>query len=272
MAMSQVSAVRQAHPKQRVPRLQDGEIHRHVRLGPGVRLDIGMLRREEQLRALDRKRLHRIRVRTSAVIALPRVAFGILVREHRTHGLKYRLADKVLGGDQIDVFGLTRDLVINRARDLRIHVGKQRCHVLGCLHHGRSGEKEARRFLPSWPPFHSIRERAREPRQPACCRATNCADALDVADPSSFIREIRVAEWPSSGAGASYYIPREGSRQRRRQGLHISLASGCVCSRWNRQSPASRHEKRGLPPISFSQTSDRRVRSRLWILYLTTTH
>ena len=47
--MGQVSAVGQVHAENGVPGLAHRKVHRHVSLGTGVRLDIGMLGSEQLL-------------------------------------------------------------------------------------------------------------------------------------------------------------------------------------------------------------------------------
>src|SRR5439155_1610518 len=46
-AVGQMAAVRQRQPEQRVARLRHREVRGHVRLGPGVRLDVHVLRLEQ---------------------------------------------------------------------------------------------------------------------------------------------------------------------------------------------------------------------------------
>ena len=61
MPVRQVAAVRQVHPEDRVARLQQREVDRHVGLRARVRLDVGVLGAEERLRAVDGERSRRRR-------------------------------------------------------------------------------------------------------------------------------------------------------------------------------------------------------------------
>ena len=69
-------------------------------------LDVRVLRAEKSLRALDGQGLDPVDVLAAAVVALPRVPFGVLVREDAADGGEDRLADEVLGGDQLDPVAL----------------------------------------------------------------------------------------------------------------------------------------------------------------------
>ena len=51
MPVGQMTAVREVHPEHRVARLQQREVHSHVRLRARVRLDVGVLGAEELFRA-----------------------------------------------------------------------------------------------------------------------------------------------------------------------------------------------------------------------------
>ena len=83
MAVRQVAAVREVHAEHRVARLQQREVHRHVGLRAGVRLHVGVLGAEQLLRARDRERLGDVDELAAAVVALARIALGVLVGQHR---------------------------------------------------------------------------------------------------------------------------------------------------------------------------------------------
>jgi hypothetical protein len=55
VAMGQVSTVREVHPQDRVAGLQQREVHRHIRLGAGMRLHVRMVGAEQLLRARNRQ-------------------------------------------------------------------------------------------------------------------------------------------------------------------------------------------------------------------------
>ena len=80
----QMPAMRQVEPQNRVARLQQRHVGCGIRLRAGVRLHIRVLRAEKLLRPVARQVLHHIRVLAAAVVALARIAFGILVGEDRS--------------------------------------------------------------------------------------------------------------------------------------------------------------------------------------------
>ena len=82
VAVRQVAAVGQVHRQHFVPRLKEGEIHRHVRPAARVGLHIGMLGPEQLLRPVDGQLLDHIHELAAAVPALLWVALGVFIREH----------------------------------------------------------------------------------------------------------------------------------------------------------------------------------------------
>ena len=88
MAVREVPAVREVHPQHGVARLQQREIHRHVGLRARVRLHVGVLGAEQRLRAVDGQRFGDVDELAAAVVALARIAFGVLVRQHRAGGFE----------------------------------------------------------------------------------------------------------------------------------------------------------------------------------------
>ena len=67
-----------------------------------VRLDVGVLGAEQRLDAVDRQLLDLVHDLAAAVVALARVALGVLVVERRAHRLEHARPGEVLGGDQLD--------------------------------------------------------------------------------------------------------------------------------------------------------------------------
>ena len=55
VAVGEVAPMREAHAEDRVARLKQRHVDRHVRLGPGVRLHVGMIGAEQLLGARDRQ-------------------------------------------------------------------------------------------------------------------------------------------------------------------------------------------------------------------------
>ena len=128
-AVGQVSAVVQRHAQHRIAGLAQGLIHRHVGLGPRVGLYVGIGRAEQPAHPADGLLLHQVHVLTAAVVALAGVAFGVFVGEHRAHGRHHRLADDVLGGDQLNVPVLPLKFQTDHVPDNGVHLFDQ-CQVI----------------------------------------------------------------------------------------------------------------------------------------------
>ena len=110
----------------RVPRLQRREVHGHVRLSTGVRLDVRVLRAEELLRPVDRELLDLVDDLAAAVVAPARVALRVLVRGHAAHRLEHGRPREVLRGDELDLAPLALELALEKRGDLRIDVCEAR--------------------------------------------------------------------------------------------------------------------------------------------------
>ena len=68
-----------------------------------MRLDVGVLGAEERLGALEGELLDDVDVLAAAVVALARVALGVLVGEPGALGFHHRGEGEVLAGDQLDL-------------------------------------------------------------------------------------------------------------------------------------------------------------------------
>ena len=101
MPVRQVAAVGEVHAEDGVAWLEQREVHRHVRLRAGMRLDVGVFGAENLLRARNRQRLGDVDELATAVVPLAGVAFGVLVGQHRSGGVEHGLADEVLRGDEL---------------------------------------------------------------------------------------------------------------------------------------------------------------------------
>ena len=102
------------------PGSQEREVDREVRRRAGVRLHVGVLGAEQRLGALDRERLDLVDDLLALVVALARVALGVLVREHRAGRLEHRARDVVLRRDQPDRVALAAVLGGDQVGDLGV--------------------------------------------------------------------------------------------------------------------------------------------------------
>jgi hypothetical protein len=122
----EVAAVVEAQREDRLARLEDGGVGGHVRLRARVRLDVRVLGAEERLRAVDRGLLDLVHDLAAAVVALARIALGVLVRRCGADRLEDRRPREVLRGDELDLASLALDLALEERGDLRVDVGEAR--------------------------------------------------------------------------------------------------------------------------------------------------
>jgi hypothetical protein len=125
VAVREVATVRQVHAEHGVARLHRREVHRHVGLRARVRLHVGVIGAEERLGTRDGQRLGHVHELAAAVVAAAGIALGVLVGEHRAGGFENRLADEVLGRNQLEPFRLTFLFVGDRACDFRVGFGQR---------------------------------------------------------------------------------------------------------------------------------------------------
>ena len=147
VAVRQVTAVRQVHAEDRVARLEQRQVHRHVRLRARVRLHVRVFRAEERFRAGDGQAFRDVDEFAAAVVAPARVALGVLVRHHRARGFEDRATDEVLGRDELETRVLSMSFVPDRVGDVRIGLrerapGGRR----GLCGHGRLARLKPRRY------------------------------------------------------------------------------------------------------------------------------
>src|SRR3546814_14882117 len=103
--------MRQRHAEDGVPRLQKREVHGLVGLRARVRLHVGVVGSEQFLHPVDRQLLGHADVLAAAVVALARLAFGVLVGQLAALGLHHPRAGVVFRRDQLDVVFLATVLV-----------------------------------------------------------------------------------------------------------------------------------------------------------------
>ena len=134
-AVGQMPAVRQRHTKHGIAGLTQTHINRGIGLRPGMRLHIGVTRAKQLFCAVDGQLLGDIDIFTTAVITPRRIAFGILVGEHRALRLHHPRAGVVFGGYQFDMLLLTAFFVLDGRPQGFIVVGD--IHFFGKHNHSR---------------------------------------------------------------------------------------------------------------------------------------
>ena len=120
VAVGQMAAVGQVHRQHFVAGLKDGKIDGHVGLAAGVGLDVDMLGAEDAFGALNGQALDDVHIFATAVPAFAGIAFGVFIGQDRALGFHDGRADKVLAGDQFDVFLLALALQKDGIGDVRI--------------------------------------------------------------------------------------------------------------------------------------------------------
>ena len=90
-----------------------------------------MLGPEQRLRAVDRELLDHVDVLAAAVVALARIALGVLVREHAALALEHGLRHEVLRGDHLQRALLALELVADGLGDLGVDLGERALEVVG---------------------------------------------------------------------------------------------------------------------------------------------
>ena len=124
-SVGQMAAVVQIHAHNRITRFQHGYKNRHIGLGAGVRLHIGIVTAKQLLSPFYGKSLHYVHALTSAVVPLSRIPFRVLVGQHRTHGHHNRLGNDILRRDQLQVPSLAGRLRLNGLAYFRIKFGNK---------------------------------------------------------------------------------------------------------------------------------------------------
>ncbi|MNN53327.1 hypothetical protein D3C81_1680720 [compost metagenome] len=122
--VSEVTAMGQTHAQESVASLQQGQVDRRVGLGAGVRLDVGIACTEQLLGTVNGQLLDHIDVLATAVVALARVAFGVLVGQLGALGLHHLRAGVVFRGDQLDMVFLALCLAVDGGGQRRVEIGE----------------------------------------------------------------------------------------------------------------------------------------------------
>ena len=119
-AVRQMPAVAEVHAQHRVAGLEEREVHGHVGLRTGVRLDVGVARAEELLGAVARDVFSLIDKLAATIIALARVAFGVLVGHDRADGFDDGGRNVILAGDHFQLRVLPSQFVADGVENFRI--------------------------------------------------------------------------------------------------------------------------------------------------------
>src|SRR5690349_4597306 len=115
-----MAAMSERHTEHRIARVQGREKHRLVRLCSRMRLNVRVTGSEQLFRAIDRELLGDVDVLAAAVITLPGITFGVLVRKHRALRMQNARARVIFGSDELDVLFLSAVFLFDRAPDVLV--------------------------------------------------------------------------------------------------------------------------------------------------------
>ena len=124
--MGKVTALIEREGKNRVARLDRGEINRHVRRAAAVRLDVCVIGAKQLACTLAGELLGGIHRKAARVPALARISFGVLVHEHASGSKTHCAGRGVFGSDEIDLGIFLLNLSLNRCPNLGILLCEER--------------------------------------------------------------------------------------------------------------------------------------------------
>ena len=94
--MGQMPPMRKIHRQDSISRLERAEVNRHIGLATAVRLDVDVFRSKKLLGPVNRQLFSDVNVFAPSVPAPSRVAFRVLVSQHRALRLHDGPAGKIL--------------------------------------------------------------------------------------------------------------------------------------------------------------------------------
>ena len=119
-AVGQVPAVGQVEAQHDIARVEDRKIHGRIGLGPGVRLDVGVVGPEEFLGPIAGEVFGHVDEFAPAIVAAAGVAFGVFIGQHAAHALHDGGAGVVLAGDHFQAVALALDFAGDGCPDVRV--------------------------------------------------------------------------------------------------------------------------------------------------------
>ncbi|MNQ61136.1 hypothetical protein D3C85_754450 [compost metagenome] len=88
-----------------------------------MRLNVGVVGTEQLFGAIDSQLLDDVDVLATTVVALARVAFGVLVGQYRALSFHHRWAGVVFRSDQLDVFFLALSFLLHGGKKVGVVLG-----------------------------------------------------------------------------------------------------------------------------------------------------
>ena len=128
-AVGQMAAVVQIHAHDCVTGLDQRKKCRQIGVCAGVRLYVGIFAAKQFAGAFPGNVLRDIHGIAAAVIASAGIALGVLIGQAGAHCQHHRLADDILGRDQLDVAALPCKFLLNGCSHLGVKLGD----IIHCL-------------------------------------------------------------------------------------------------------------------------------------------
>ena len=145
----QVTAHGQRHAQDGVTRFGQPQEHGLVGLRTGVRLHVGCLGPKELLHTIQRQLLGHIHELAAPVVALARIALGVLVGELAALCLHHGRTGVVFRGDQLDVRFLALIFVTDGIPQGGIDLGEGLLAIKHAMYSGAAERQPVRRKRPS---------------------------------------------------------------------------------------------------------------------------
>ena len=123
-AMGQVSAMGQIHSQKGVPRVEQGEVDRHVGLGPRMGLDIDIGSAKQLLGPLHGQIFRHVHMFATTVIPLGRIPFGIFVGQNAALDRHNGPAGDIFRCDQFQGVGLPIQFLPQHSGNFRVDAFK----------------------------------------------------------------------------------------------------------------------------------------------------
>ena len=116
--MCKVTSLAEIQAHEGITRLKAGHGDRHVGLGAGMGLDIGIFGIIELAEPVDCDLLDLVHHLASTVVSLSGIPFGIFVCTDGPHRLHHLVADIILRCDQFETGGLPVAFLVDKIKDL----------------------------------------------------------------------------------------------------------------------------------------------------------
>ena len=119
-SMRQMTAGVQAHTHNRVTRIQQSKINRHISLRTGMRLHINILSLKYFFSTFLSQRFDFINKFAAAIITMRRIPFGIFIGQNRTLRFHNRTRHNIFAGNKLNLFALAFQFFLNNIVNISV--------------------------------------------------------------------------------------------------------------------------------------------------------